>query len=139
MSDKPNNNIPTIGTRRYAMAGLSFAINRTPKDVIQEWLFAAIKQLQESGQFDLANKLSQNPQPFFQQPHAMAVFMAASVELDKANARIDKLEGALTGLADVLRSVAREQGASGHSNETFIPAIDKAVAALEAKGGDDAN
>jgi hypothetical protein len=84
------------------MAGLSFTINRAPKDVIQEWLIAAIRSLQESGQFELARKLSDNPQPFFQQPHAMAVFMAASAELEKANDRIAKLERALAEIAERL-------------------------------------
>jgi hypothetical protein len=40
-----------------------------------------------------------NPQPFYGNPHALAVFMAASVELEKRDQRIEALETAVAGLA----------------------------------------
>lgn len=132
MTDKPNNNVPSIGSRHYQMAGLSFFINRTPKDVIQEWLLGAIQQLQQSGNFKVAKELTQNPQPFYGQPHAMAVFMAASAELEKSNARIAKLEAALLGIATAIRE---SEGADPDSwfTETLCPAVEEAAKAVEAK------
>jgi len=129
MSDdnpNPHNNAIPIGSHRYEMAGLSFFINRTPKDVIQEWLMQAIKALQDQGQFDLANKLTRSPQPFFNQPHAMAVFMAASIELEIANSRIDALEKALTTIGTAFADVDGTEPDSWFT-EILCPAVQQAV------------
>jgi len=122
-----------IGSKHYEMAGISFYLNQSPKDMLGQLVQAMVQQLAQQGDHGAANQMLKNPQPFYGSPHALAVFMAASVELEKRDERIAKLEGALTALADVLRSVAREQGSQGHSNETFIPAIDAAVADLAPK------
>lgn len=122
-----------IGSTHYEMAGVSFYLQSTPKEILSQLVQAMIQQLAQQGQHEAANQMLQNPQPFYGSPQAMAVFMAASVELEKRDERIEKLETAVAGLADVLRSVAREQGGHGHSNETFIPAIDAAMAGLAPK------
>lgn len=132
MTDKPTNNIPSIGSHRYEMAGLSFFINRTPKDVIQEWLMQAIKALQDQGQFDLANKLTRSPQPFFNQPHAMAVFMAASMELEIANGRIAALEKAVAGIAGAILECDSGVSADHALQEVIRPAAKEAVQLLQA-------
>jgi len=140
MSDKPNNNVPTIGSRHYHMDGLSFYINRTPKDVIQEWLLAAIKQLQESGNFGLAKELTANPQPFYGQPHAMAVFMAASAELDKSNARIDALEQALAVIGGAFAAIPEDptQLVDDWFSEHLRPAMAQAMEVAGLKPGSEA-
>ena len=119
-----------VGSTRYSMAEVSFFLKQTPKELLGGVVAGFIQQMEKSGQYGPAKEMHANPQPFYGNPQCLAVFMAASIELDKRDARIAKLEGALTGLADVLRSVAREQGSNGASNETFIPAIDEAVSAL---------
>ena len=119
-----------IGATRYSMAEVSFLLNQTPKELLGGVVAGFIQQMESAGQYGPAKEMHANPQPFYGNPQCLAVFMAASIELDKRDARIAKLEGAVSALADVLRNVAREQGASGQSNETFIPAIDAAVAAL---------
>lgn len=119
-----------VGSTRYSMAEVSFFLTQTPKELLGGVVAGFIQQMEKAGQYGPAKEMHANPQPFYGNPQCLAVFMACSIELDKRDERIEKLERAVTGLADVLRSVAREQGASGNSNETFIPAIDEAVATL---------
>ena len=139
MSDE-HNNVPLIGTHRYEMAGLSFFLNRTPLDVIREWLTQAIKALQDSGNFQVANELTKNPQPFYGQPHAMAVFMAASVELAQANRRIAALEEALAVIGGAFAAIPEDptQLVDDWFSEHLRPAMAQAMMVAGIRAGTEA-
>ncbi len=81
-----------IGSTRYSMAEISFYLSQGPKDVLSAVCQGLVQALQQQGDYAGAQSMIKNPQPFYGNPQAMAVFMAASMEIEKANARIEKLE-----------------------------------------------
>ncbi len=91
---------------------------------------AVQQQLQQTGQFAEAQQMAKNPQPFFGNPHAMAVFMAAAVEVKKSNARIEKLEKALAG---IVGAITESEGMDPDSwfEDCLRPACSEALAAVQ--------
>jgi len=97
---KPGN--VQIGSTRYSMAEVSFFLKQTPKELLGGVVAGFIQQMEKAGQYGQAKEMHANPQPFYGNPQCLAVFMAASIELDKRDKRIAKLEGLLGELADDL-------------------------------------
>lgn len=91
-----------IGATRYSMAEVSFFLKQTPKELLGTVVAGMIQQMEKAGQYGAAKQMHENPQPFYGNPQCLAVFMAASIELDKRDKRIAKLEGLLGELADDL-------------------------------------
>ncbi len=122
--------IPPIGSTHYQLGDVSFYVNRGPKDLLQEAMNAVQQQLQQTGQFAEAQQMAKNPQPFFGNPHAMAVFMAAAVEVKKSNARIEKLEKALAG---IVGAITESEGMDPDSwfEDCLRPACSEALAAVQ--------
>jgi hypothetical protein len=84
------------------MAEVSFYLDRTPKEILGQVVQGIVTQLQQAGQYEQANAMIKNPQPFYGNPGALAVFMACSLELEKRDKRIAKLEQALGEIAERL-------------------------------------
>lgn len=112
--------VPVVGSVHYEMAGVGFYMNQTPKQVLTGVVQTVVNQLQRSGDFEQARKMAENPQPFYGQPAALAVFMACFEELEKRDKRIDKLTDAISGLADVLSC-----------DESLKPQVDAVLAGLK--------
>jgi len=93
-----------IGSTHYEMAEVSFYLDRTPKEILGQVVQGIVTQLQQAGQYEQANAMIKNPQPFYGNPGALAVFMACSLELEKRDKRIAKLEQALGEIAERLSS-----------------------------------
>ena len=100
---KPGN--VQVGATRYSMAEVSFFLKQTPKELLGGVVAGFIQQMEKAGQYGPAKEMHANPQPFYGNPQCLAVFMAASIELDKRDERIEKLENALTDLAEVVREI----------------------------------
>ena len=94
-----------IGATRYSMAEVSFLLNQTPKELLSGVVAGFIQQMEKAGQYGPAKEMHANPQPFYGNPQCLAVFMACSIELDKRDERIAKLERAVTDLAEVVRDI----------------------------------
>jgi hypothetical protein len=100
-NDRTARSVP-VGSHHYDMGGISFYLDQTPKEVLGGLLRKVIQQMQDSGQFEQARKMIENPQPFTGQPVAMAVFMAACLELEQKQEQIDALRDALARLGDIV-------------------------------------
>lgn len=81
-----------VGSKHYEMEGVAFYLNHTPKEVLGSWVNMMISQLEQSGNFQAARQMRENPQPFAGNQPALAVFMAAAAEIEKLKRRIEALE-----------------------------------------------
>jgi len=98
-----------IGSTHYNLAEISFYMNQTPKEILTAVCQNIVQVLQQQGDYAGAQAMIKNPQPFAGSPQAMAVFMAASLEIEKANDRIETLTSIVRELAGAanLSTIAR--------------------------------
>lgn len=94
--------IPSVGVNHYAMGGIAFSYAMTAFQFMSSIANQVLAGLEQQGQFEAARKFRENPQPFMGAPHAMAVFMAASEEIQRLQTRVSRLEQVLKDVADDL-------------------------------------
>lgn len=92
-------NAVPVGHRRYELGGVSFFLNLTGKEVLAQVVSATVKALQESGNFEAARQMTENPQPFFNNPGALAVFMLTVEALEDRDRQIAELRARVDELA----------------------------------------
>lgn len=97
-----NKSIPNPAAREYSMADITFRAASTPAQVLSVVMNQHIQALESGGNFEMARKLREQPQPWMNAPEAMAVFMAASDELKKRDVLIDDLIARIERLEEKL-------------------------------------
>jgi hypothetical protein len=92
MGGNGQKSVVPIGSKHYEMAGIGFYMNQEPKEILGAVVRSIVQQLQQAGEYGAAKQMLDNPQPFYGQPAALAVFMATVQELEQRDARIAELE-----------------------------------------------